>query len=164
MKMANVLDVAQYVYDYYLEMAKEKIDELKLHKLLYFCQREKLALMNETLFDEPMEGWIHGPVSVETRNHFNKDKGIDLSTAPLSEEDKYIIRNVLIQYGDIASWQLRNMSHKEISWKNSRKGLRSDERGDKELSIEDIRKDAEKVRPYDSLWDMYYDEFDDIGD
>ena len=30
------------------------------------------------------------------------------------------------------------------------------------LKIEDIRKDAQKVRPYDSIWDMYYDEFDDM--
>ena len=29
------------------------------------------------------------------------------------------------------------------------------------MSIGDIRKDAEKARPYDSVWDMYYDEFDD---
>lgn len=25
-----------------------------------------------------------------------------------------------------------------------------------------IREDAKKVRPYDSLWDMYYDEFEDL--
>ena len=25
-------------------------------------------------------------------------------------------------------------------------------------------KDAEKVRPYDHIWDMYYDEFEDAGD
>lgn len=30
--------------------------------------------------------------------------------------------------------------------------------------LEDIRKDAEKVRPYDSVWDMYYDEFDELED
>jgi len=30
------------------------------------------------------------------------------------------------------------------------------------LSLEDIRKDAEKVRPYDSVWDMFYDEFDEL--
>ena len=28
-------------------------------------------------------------------------------------------------------------------------------------TIDDIRKDAEKVRPYDAMYDMYYDEFDD---
>ncbi len=28
--------------------------------------------------------------------------------------------------------------------------------------MDDIRKDAEKVRPYDPIWDMYYDEFDNV--
>ena len=35
------------------------------------------------------------------------------------------------------------------------------ENGREPLSIDDIRKDAEKVRPYDSMYDMYYDEFED---
>jgi hypothetical protein len=39
--------------------------------------------------------------------------------------------------------------------------LASRENGSVPLSIEDIRKDAEKVRPYDSVYDMYYDEFED---
>ena len=53
------------------------------------------------------------------------------------------------------------MSHKEVSWSKSRKGLLPGQRGSRTLDIEDIREDAQKVRPYDSLWDMYYDEFDD---
>ena len=31
------------------------------------------------------------------------------------------------------------------------------------LKLEGIRKDAEKVRPYDHQWDMYYDEFENVG-
>lgn len=30
-----------------------------------------------------------------------------------------------------------------------------------ELKLDDIREDAKMVRPYDHVWDMYYDEFDD---
>ena len=41
------------------------------------------------------------------------------------------------------------------------KNLAPGENGNKPLSIDDIRKDAEKVRPYDSMYDMYYDEFED---
>ena len=32
------------------------------------------------------------------------------------------------------------------------------------LSLDDIREDAKKVRPYDHIFDMYYDEFDDAED
>ena len=51
-----------------------------------------------------------------------------------------------------------------MSWINSRKGLAPNENGDVVLSIDDIQRDAEKVRPYDSMWDMYLDEFEDDED
>ena len=63
----------------------------------------------------------------------------------------------------MASWKLSEISHKEISWQNARKNLVDGENGSEPLSIDDIRKDAEKVRPYDSMYDMYYDEFEDAG-
>jgi len=53
------------------------------------------------------------------------------------------------------------LTHKEISWLNSRKGLKKEENGRIKIQTEDIREDAKKVRPYDYVWDMYYDEFDD---
>lgn len=53
------------------------------------------------------------------------------------------------------------MSHKELSWKNARKGLSTEQNGTEKLSLEDIKKDSEKIRPYDPIWDMYYDEFED---
>ncbi len=57
---------------------------------------------------------------------------------------------------------MSQLSHNEISWKNARKGLAGGENGDALMLIDDIRKDAEKVRPYDATYDMYYDEFDDM--
>ena len=42
-----------------------------------------------------------------------------------------------------------------------REGLSEGENGDIELKLEDIKLDSEKVRPYDYVWDMYYDEFED---
>ena len=38
------------------------------------------------------------------------------------------------------------------------------ENGDNKLSLEDIEEDAKKVRPYDHIWDMYLDEFEDYED
>lgn len=58
--------------------------------------------------------------------------------------------------------KLSELSYKEISWRNARMKLTSGENGSVLLAIEDIRKDAEKVRPYDSMYDnMYYDEVED---
>lgn len=66
--MERIVDVAQYVYKYYLKETDEKIDEMKLHKLLYFVQRESYVLLGKPMFNEDFEGWIHGPVSKEVRS------------------------------------------------------------------------------------------------
>lgn len=38
--------------------------------------------------------------------------------------------------------------------------MQEDENGSVKLKIENIREGAKKVRPYDYVWDMYYDEFE----
>lgn len=50
--MEKIVDVAQYVYKYYLKETDEKIDEMKLHKLLYFVQRESYALLGKPMFNQ----------------------------------------------------------------------------------------------------------------
>lgn len=159
--MERIIDVAQYIYDEYKQQSGEVIDEMKLHKLLYLSQRESLAITNEPLFPEAIEGWKYGPVSKEVRALYTEDGMYYEDRRPLSAEATYIVKNVILQYGGLASWKLSEISHKEISWRNARKDLAPGENGNRPLSINDIRKDAEKVRPYDALYDMYYDEFED---
>lgn len=162
--MEKILDVAAFIFDEYKKYSKEDtIDEMKLHKLLYFAQRESLAITGEPLFSETFEGWKFGPVSTDVRLFYSKD-GICTDTNPISDESQYILKNVIIEYGQYASWKLSELSHNEISWINSRKGLREGENGSKEMLLDDIIEDAKKVRPYDYIWDMYYDEFDDEED
>ena len=45
--MERIIDVAQFIYDEYKRQSGEVIDEMKLHKLLYFAQREGLAITDE---------------------------------------------------------------------------------------------------------------------
>lgn len=159
--MERIIDVAQYIYEEYKRQSGEVIDEMKLHKLLYLAQRESLAITNEPLFSEVFDGWKYGPVSKEVRTLYTEDGMYYEDKRPLSAAATYIVKNVILQYGGLASWKLSEISHKEISWQNARKNLAPGENGNKPLSIDDIRKDAEKVRPYDSMYDMYYDEFED---
>ena len=44
--MDKIIDVPQYVFEEYKHIIGEAIDEMKLHKLLYFAQRESLAITN----------------------------------------------------------------------------------------------------------------------
>lgn len=159
--MAKVIDVAQCIFKEYKLLSGKVIDEMKLHKLLYLSQRESLAIKNEPLFSENFEGWKYGPVCREVRNCYTEDGMFADNIQELSNEDHYIVKNIVIQYGAYESWKLSELSHKELSWRNARKGIPEGQNGNRILDIEDIRKDAEKIRSYDSIWDMYYDEFDD---
>lgn len=159
-RMEKIINVAQYVFSEYKKITGEVIDEMKLHKLLYFAQRESLAITNEPLFEGEFEGWKYGPVCKEIRNSITRDGILDYDS-DISDECKYVINNIILEYGALASWKLSELSHKETSWKNARVGLNEGENGNQKLKLEDIREDAKKVRPYDHVWDMFYDEFED---
>ena len=158
--MEKIVNVAQYIYVKYKETTGEEIDEMKLQKLLYFSQRECIAVTNEPMFPESFEGWKYGPVCRELRGSITPDGIIDYDS-DISDENKYIVNNVIAEYGALASWKLSELSHREKSWLNARVGLKEWENGRNKISLADIRADAEKVRPYDHVWDMYYDEFED---
>lgn len=158
--MERAIDVAQYIYEEYKKIACEPIDNLKLQKLLYFAQRESIAITNTPLFSDTLEGWRYGPVCREVWSSFSPH-GILGGNSHISHEAKYIINNIIQEYGILESWKLSELSHNEISWKNARRGLEVVENGNTPLKLSDIREDARKVRPYDYVWDMYYDEFED---
>lgn len=159
--MERAINVANYICEEYQKISGEAIDEMKLHKLLYFSQRESIAITGEPLFNDEFEGWRFGPVCVAVRNAFYQGEMLGCVLEPISESSAYIVKNIILQYGELASWKLSKISHEEISWINSRKGLGPCDNGDIPLKLDDIVKDAEKVRPYDSIWDMYIDEFED---
>jgi len=158
--MDKITNVADYIIKRYRELTGEYLDEMKLHKLLYFTQREAFAILGEPAFDGEFEGWKYGPVSRDVRNSFMNGE-IIVPTQPISDSVQYIASNVIMEYGSLASWKLSELSHREISWNNARKGLAPSENGNRVIDLNDIKEDAKKVRPYDHLWDMYYDEFDD---
>ena len=63
--MKKILDIAKYLTKKYKDEKKEEIDELKLHKLLYFSQKESIMLTNDFLFEEDFEGWYLGPINLK---------------------------------------------------------------------------------------------------
>ena len=57
----------------------------------------------------------------EIRHFFEEDQ--TKTTIDLDETSKYIIDNTVTRYGKYEPWYIANLSHKEASWKKSRKGL-----------------------------------------
>lgn len=144
--MEDLMNVASYTYNRYYDEFNSVIDEMKLHKLLYFAQRESLIQKDEPLFDAVFYGWKFGPVLKEIRtayreNNFYKNVSESVIGRILSVMDK-----VFEEYAEKDSWSLSRLTHGEYSWKNSRHGVTDGENSDKPMKLEDIRIDAERIR------------------
>ena len=149
--MEKVLDVASYLVYCYDKMIHKKIDELKLHNLLYLVQRETLVKEDEPLFKEEFEGWKYEPVCVVVRTKYKKgffkDKNRNSKAANrLSLNSQEIIDSVVNVYGERASWDLSNLIHSEYSWCHSRIGLVEGENGNRIIKLADIRVDANRIK------------------
>ena len=143
--MKKILDIAKYLTKKYKDEKKEEIDELKLHKLLYFSQKESIMLTNDFLFAEDFEGWYLGPINKLVRKEFEIIK-MGKEDISLKDIEKKIIDRVFDRYKDIDSYKLSNLSHKEYSWIKSRIGLKRGEKGNQKLLKEDIKIDAERYK------------------
>ena len=136
--------VAKALYDMYYEQNGVYMDEMKMHKLMYFAQRESLMYHNEPLFDGVFYGWKYGPVLKEVRSayyHYSCDPFYDV-TETVKTATKELLSNVLGRYGSLSSWKLSCLSHEEFSWKKSRQGLEASDDGDVALSLQAMKVDA----------------------
>ena len=164
--MPKLSKLARYlVYSYENHTAARFGDnELKLQTMLYFAQRECLALVGERLFEESFEGLEEGPVLPEL--HFFFEEGYDpfepLEMKKLTEREQYVLDRIVFAYGQYEGWYLADLARCEISWRNSRSGPAAESTQPKCLELADIHEDAKKVRIYDTLFDVYLDELEEF--
>lgn len=141
--MYNVVDIASRIFYRYQNENGKIIDEMKLHKLLYFVQRESFIQTGQPLFSDEFQAWKFGPVMVTIRTHY---KNNDFQECNLDKEVESIIDNVFVNYSKTRSWTLSMMSHEEISWKNARRGIPEGINGSNFMSNDDIKIDAERIK------------------
>jgi uncharacterized phage-associated protein len=137
--MAIVHDVAGFI----LQLGKAIDDEggedlitnLKLQKLVYYCQGFNLALYDKPLFSEEIMAWEHGPVCPslyqELKAYGAKPIPFDSPTFAgqlpegetftnkLSKDEQDLINEVYGVYGQYSAWRLREMTHQEPPWKET---------------------------------------------
>lgn len=142
--MENALCVAKALYDMYYEEKGVHMDEMKMHKLMYFSQRESLMYNKKPLFKATFYGWKYGPVLNEVRNEYRAGTFFSDAAGEVCEETKTLLRSVLARYGSLSSWKLSSLSHEEFSWKKARTGLAASDNGNVELSLEAMMVDATK--------------------
>ncbi|MCM3739250.1 DUF4065 domain-containing protein [Oceanobacillus luteolus] len=124
-----------YAYD----REENDMTEMKMHKLLYFAQKQHYQNFGEWLFENEFEGWVHGPVNKEVRRFFECLPTIQADELTLEEE--YTIREVLHNYGKYSAYHLRELSHQDEAYKASRRGLSPNERGEEIITKENIVSD-----------------------
>ncbi len=124
--MTRAIDVANF-----LLFLKEhdprrlEISNLKLQKLLYYCQGYHLAFTEEPLFEEPIEAWKYGPVVRDIYQQFKIYGDLDIrikvdwSHLELDDDQMKIVGLVWTKYGEISAGTLVDMTHSETPWLNA---------------------------------------------
>lgn len=144
--MEKVTDIASYIYQRYQKQFGKCIDEMKLHKLLYFTQRESIIQTDEPIFQEEFEAWKHGPVMTGIRRMY-KDGSLT-KAIPQSIADRYkkIFDVVFDTYASKDSWSLSSITHGEYCWEKARNGIPENENCDRKIDTNDIRWDADRIK------------------
>lgn len=119
------MPVCQDVASYILVLASRAdmpVCNMKLQKLLYYCQGFSLGIRNSVLYEHRISAWDHGPV-VESVYHQFKQFGKNQLPIPQDFDDsvfdniqKDIIRSVVCNFGRKSAWELREMTHNEPTW------------------------------------------------
>lgn len=144
--MEKVKNVASYILNQYEEKFNSPIDEMKLHKLLYFAQRESFIQYNRPLFDGAFHAGKYGPVVLEVRGLFKEHKLDGRLSEEFIKNNESVFNKIWTYYAIKSSWSLSLLSHGEISWKNAREQMKDSESLYHEMSVNDIQKDAERIR------------------
>lgn len=123
----SALDIARYIVDYSREIGFP-VDNLKLQKLLYFCQGFRLQYSDTPLFEEEIVAWRYGPVVPEvyskykmngTRNIYSTRDIFNLRTrAIIDEEDKEEIQIIVDGFKHTSGSRLITITHNQRPWQN----------------------------------------------
>lgn len=140
--MQNSKCVGKALYDMYLSRMGEGMDEMKMHKLMYFAQRESLMDTDNLLFDEDFYGWKFGPVLMSVREEYRNATPYSSVVQAVDEFTSSLLEKVLERYAGRSSWSLSRLSHDEVSWKHAREGLNPEDNGNVPLTEKMMRVDA----------------------
>ena len=144
---------ANKVADYFLCFCREHGDyltNLKLQKLVYYAQAWHLALSGKPLFDDEIQAWIHGPVIPTVYQRFKKcgydPIGIQVEAPDFDVKIKKYLAKIFDVFGKFTAWDLQQMTHQELPWRNARKGLAPDEPSSNAISLDDMMSFYRKLK------------------
>jgi uncharacterized phage-associated protein len=130
-------------------------NQLKLQKLVYYCEGWHLAYFENPLVHEDFEAWTHGPAVRSMWDHYKNKKYNILVDLRLKDEYSEKIRalfnnvlnpqqielisDVIKEYGDKSAYHLEALSHGELPWREARNGYSPSERSEAVISKNTMR-------------------------
>ncbi len=127
----TALDIAKWFLWYNNEVVMvdsdaDYISNLKLQKLLYYAQGSFLAIKDQLLFGDDLLAWEHGPVVSEVYQKYKKYRsdGIPFEEEyknNIAKEDEELLKEVYRVFGKYSAWGLREMTHNETPWKETKR-------------------------------------------
>jgi len=140
----NAIEIAGYFDSRYRSDTGRRIDEMKLHKLLYLAQRESLVRHMQPLFQDDIYAWRFGPVVSSVRTAYRRNEIPYCGISGMSMETRDILNYVYDQYSRKSSWSLSRLTHMEGSWRSAR-ARRCGGGGHRLIPIQDIKNDAMRL-------------------
>jgi uncharacterized phage-associated protein len=123
-------NIAKYILAHF-RGSGAPINNLKLQKLLYYCQAWYLSIYDEPLFADKIEAWVHGPVVPIVYQEYKAFRWSpitsEVSYDPKDPDFVEHLNGVLLAYGGFNAWELEKLSHSEDPWKQARAGLAPDQ-------------------------------------
>jgi len=102
------------------------ISNLKLQKMLYYCQAYTLAMTGKVLFKEDIQAWDYGPVIREVYENYRKYADLNIPVCDIADScglenktEEAIIRLVKAAKGSYSAFALKDMTHSELPWKSA---------------------------------------------
>ncbi|WP_200411911.1 Panacea domain-containing protein [Virgibacillus salexigens] len=123
--MTKAIDVAKFlVYIASKDPDVNDLSNLKLQKLLYYCQAASIQTNNKILFEDEIEAWQFGPVIKNVYKTFN-----GFGSMPIDTDYSDFIKNVKFdqseikaiamawkQYSQYSAGKLVELTHSELPW------------------------------------------------
>lgn len=131
--MITARDIAAVIVD-----RKGAINEMKLQKLVYYCQAWHLAWYGQALFADEAQAWEQGPVLPVLRHASIRGRSADELHLPDQVRD--VLEHVLNVYGRMSAGDLSRSTHAELPYIEARRGLSSGAPSAEPISLDTMRR------------------------
>ena len=115
----------------------KEISNLKLQKMVFYCQAYHIAKYREQLIDNKFEAWKHGAVLPALYNDYSylgynnkqkyEKKEYDNIRSDLGEYLTGFLDKIINEFSDMTASEIRELNHSEEPWKEARRGYEPDD-------------------------------------